>query len=245
MKCKSFKEDKQSGTSSYDLTEEYFYDEEIEDLKPLLTEKVENNYPEYELQYEEDYTIEDFPVAYHLMTYNDYLKELQKDDDELKFSFDDSTKHFKVKGKKWAKAYVNYYKKVQDEIQDSSFSIILKEPKSLEEASKQCDDYDEDSTIAHICDDYVNFEDIKDYLRSNYIDFNLGKEVPYIKSHYKKESLSDLNNQLKTSRSYIYLYNIALINLIIQIGGTLFWISATVLGLLCHSDDNSEKEVTE
>lgn len=229
-------------------------DQSCDDYYPLLEEKVVGFGQTFAFHYGEDYIIHDFPVAYHILTYGEIQDEKDKADDErpINLAFEDSTNHFKVKGKSWGKSYGNYLKKYMKD--QENFIITPKEPTSLVNAITQCEQYyeiqerDEREPDPNYCQFYneegTSFSDIKEYLRSKYEDYNLGKEVPYIKKHYKKEARKTLNNQIKTPGGYQYLYTIAIINLIVQIVGFLFIAGSAVLGFIFGGSggDNSEKE---
>lgn len=249
MKCKTFKGKKQSSQSYF--TFEGRYDD---DYSLFLNEKVTQYNQIYDIQYGESFLVEDFPVAYHLLTYEDVQKEEDKSEEDDQFVFDDSTNHFKVSGKKWGKSFGSYLKDANEKIQKDSFIVTPKEAKSIENAIIQCEEYydeygkresDPDPHFCNFEDEGTSLDDIKEYLRSNYEDFNMGKEVPYLKKQFKKQARSSLNNQLKTPYSYGYLYTLAIINLVVQIVGALFLAGSAVLGVLFggNSDgDNSEKE---
>lgn len=164
-----------------------------------------------------DYLVSRFPFAFKTFSYDQF----QKFDQDLPVA-EDSSKHFKVKGKKWAKliAEEKIDSIVPNDI-DADLYITPKKPNSYQNAFSLCNEYLKNNDDEnYICYNYTDFDDdIKEVINYYYKDSNKGKVPPYIVKHYKSEAKKFMNSL----KAYPGLYDVALMNLIIQIFGIIFW----------------------
>lgn len=181
-----------------------------------------------------DYEVNNFPFAYKKLTYQEI------DENENGLIFEDSSRHYKFKAKKYAKAGFNAYKKEATNPEKEPFILVKHKPKSIEDISTQCENVtEEEKNILKICsfrynDDGIDFDDIIDILALHYKNTNKGKVASSIKKFYNSQTKSEFNSYWLESR---VLYCFAIMNLIIQIVGILFWAAGRFLGLLLGGGD--------
>ena len=89
----------------------------------------------------------------------------------------------------------------------------------------------------------TNFNQLATYLNYFYKDSNKGKVPPPVTKYYKSNTRSTLNQAADDISYFTNLYTIAIINLIIQIFGILFWACGRFLGFILGGSDN--KTVSE
>lgn len=185
-----------------------------------------------------DYDVSDFPVAYVKLSAGETERE---DIFEDYYGYEKDSKHYKVSGTKFAKAWLKdlqkYYKspsKYED------FILVPQKPKNYNDYERMCHVenkrkgklLESDSEDDFECNDDASFDDIESILMYNYKDGNKGKIAPAVKKYYRNRVRSDLNGYPKDSRAFTFLYTVALINLIVQICGILFWAAGRFLGLV-------------
>lgn len=211
LSCKNFKnKDKVPYEDEFDtLDNDYYVDENI---------VVGDYYSEKEADHngiKVDYNVQKFPFAFKTFSYNDFTNnDIQ--------NASDSSRHYKISGKKWAEAWLKDRTKFNEDV----FYITKSKPSSLQDAYDKCDSYsaDEDESSYPMCDDY-EFDDVSYVFIENYKDSEKGKVAPYIKKYYKNKYKSEFNDL----SWYPGLYMVAMINLIIQIFGIIIWACGTFI----------------
>lgn len=180
-----------------------------------------------------DYEVDDFPIAYKKL---DPTKINDEDLDDEDFGYENSDNEYKVNGETLAKAYFKDVKKAYANPDKNSLIIVPKEPKNIKEVESMCDNED-DCEPASL---YGIYKMIDKY----YDDSNKGKIPPSVKKSQRNIQRSLLNSVVESDYSrFNILYTIAIINLIIQIIGILFWAGGIFFGL--KSNGSGDKTASE
>lgn len=222
VKCKNMK--------TYKIyNEEFEFPDSIGDNRNFLNENIVVGQYYSEKQREEegidvDYEVNRFPKNFRLL-YNGQFQ-----DSEF---VDDSSNHYKISGKKWVKA--NYKSVIEQKTRKDRFFLAPYKIKNYHDYVFNQAGYDGDSD--YFSENEKQFSDIKTTLQYYSKDSKKGIVIPGIKNYYKQER--------KNSSKRVYynndLYQIALINMIIQIFGILFW----AVGKFIPNGESNEKEQSE
>lgn len=223
---------------SYGCGEKYYES----DVSNPISEKivVGKYYPEKKINSDgisANYTVDKFPFAFKTLPFDQF-----NESSLYNAVADDSSRHYKVSAKKWAKAYAEEMSSVLDtenELyqKEGTFFITPGEPKDYADVIKQCNDYwnkYDDDDGSNICNQQT-FLAISKFLRDHYDDYNKGKVAPYFKKYYGDK----IKDDYKKLSKYPGLYSVALMNLIIQIFGIVF----CAVGLFVPS--NQDKMMSE
>ena len=178
----------------------------------------------YDKRDTDEYIVEDFPFAYKLLEPKDIDNDEESDMYNEKYLYEESSNHFKVSGKKIAKAYFNLKKKEYSNPDSDYVYIAPSEPKDMKDYYNKCPDGEDNEFCGQM---YINY--ILRYIQKNYKDDYKGKTSPAVKKYYNKEERKILSEKY---RDPDFLYPIALINLIIQIISILLWACGRFLGLI-------------
>lgn len=185
-----------------------------------------------------DYDVSDFPVAYVKLSAGEAERE---DIFEKDYGYEKDSKHYKVSGTKFAKALLKDFQKAyKSPSKYGNFILVPQKPKNYNDYERMCHVenkrkgklLESDSEDDFECNDDASFYNIASILMYNYKDGNKGKIAPAVKKYYRNSARSDLNGYPKDSYAFTFLYTVALINLIVQICGILFWAAGRFLGLV-------------
>ncbi|KAK8838837.1 hypothetical protein M9Y10_032877 [Tritrichomonas musculus] len=241
LKCANVKGEKvKNAEFSTELDSDYFLNENIVVGNYLSESDVYNSEDISSAKYE----VRKFPFAYKILTYEEIeaIKEQEegREDDEDgddyhdPYSFKDSTKHFKVSGKKYINAVAKDHKKSMTKPGSYRLDMLVpSKPKDYADVERMCENYnekeDENRENDYVCSESASYSDVFRFIQKKYKDGNKGKIASAIKKHYMSEAKSYLK---PFYYDISFLYQTALINLIIQIFGILFWACGRFLGLV-------------
>lgn len=202
------------------------------------------------------YSIKGFPVAYTKVDHSGALKiddALKKGEKEI-YGFEKDTKHFRVSGADFAKAYLKdttIKEETKHDIYDYSyeFYISLPQPASYDIFERDCDDLREfinDHTITDpderkeqeekselynvydVCKQSTHsYYYILNLKQENYADRDRGKIEPEVKKYLTKRSRKNLQDVWEIGSP---LYEFAIMSLVIQILAIVIWAVGRFIG---------------
>lgn len=204
-----------------------------------------------------NYLVNNFPFAFKL------LQEYKEFKDVSRPLAEDSSNHYKVSAKKWIKALTDYYSQdfdTEDKLRKQLYYAVPSKPSNYNDAINKCEQFlidkkkkiDEGiergefdnyfcingtSSELQIYKDYLTESDVATLIHYYSTDYNSGKIHQFFKNHLKSEA-KEYMNSLST---YPGLYEVALINLIIQIFGIIFWACGTFI----PTNDNNDEMPSE
>lgn len=197
------------------------------------------------------YTVSSFPINFKLIS-NDQFANLKSNKNAIG-AVTDSSNHYKISGKKWAKANYKQDKKKYDELfQDNHFILVPYKIKNFHDYIYHRTAYTNKQyygTTFFFDEDYsTSFEDVESEIDYYYKYSNKGKVSPCAKKYYRsifkdQNSISAIYSTIDDASPNNDLYQMALINMISQIVGIIFWACGKFIPAGGNNDasQNSEK----
>ena len=222
-----------------DVNNDYYFFEKYP--KFFLNENiVVGSYLSYKQQddsgIEADYEVENFPASFAILPTGSFGSSITKKTTE------DSTNHYKVSGKKWAKAI--YEEKKDAVIYLNQFTLVPHKMKNYHEYEFKSGSYkgEKYESGTYFYSDY-QFNDgfLVGSFEYNYKDSNKGKVLPHIKKHSKRFINEYLSPSKVLNNTNSDLYQFALMNMIIQIFAILFWVG----GRFIPTGEKDEKQKSQ
>lgn len=202
--------------------------------------KIDNEYivaGSYISDKEVDYSVESFPICYRKLGAEEEINE---------DGYEKDTNHYKYSAKKLVKTNFNRFKSERSDT-DDQYIYFPHKPKNYEEYYERClardEEYgrkknnfkkikeDEDEEDENTCE-YKSVSFYLNEIEKNYKDSNKGKHTSRYRKYYNGKVRSAYTHWYIDEDAEGFLYVIALINLIIQIFGILFWACGRFLGML-------------
>lgn len=233
--CKNFEVDKIDNYSAV-VYSNYFQLEEYIIPPKKYYSKIEAEENDLKV----NYLVSMFPSAYKKVDPKD-IEEIDPYDNEY-FGFENSDNEHKINGKTLAKAnFKDIKKEYENPNKFYNLRLVPKEPKNSNDVRSMCNE-DEDGYSK--CSS-LSYSEILSTLKLYDKESNKGKIPSSFKKYARGLSRSFLNDIPKeSSANYSLLYTAALINMILQIFGILFWACGQFLGLILHggSDEKTPSE---